>query len=109
VDTSRRDFLKVILAGGISIPTFSMAESFLLSNKKDPNISEDIITSDALQRSYSDLDEINLGFVFSSLLLEYSEYLYSFMIIVLALLVFSISGIPMIDTLYLGIEEHFKI
>ncbi len=28
------------------------------------------------------------------------------MIIVLALLVFSISGIPMIDTLYLGIEEH---
>ena len=106
MDNSRRDFLKVILAGGISIPTFSIAGSFLLSNKKDPKISEDIITSDDLPRSYSDLYETNLGYIFSSLILEYSEYLYSLMIIVLALLVFSISRIPMIDTLYIGIEEH---
>ena len=74
MDNSRRDFLKVILAGGISIPTFSIAGSFLLSNKKDPKISEDIITSDDLPRSYSDLNETNLGYIFSSLILEYSEY-----------------------------------
>ncbi len=106
MDESRRDFLKVILAGGISIPTFSIAGSFLLSNKKDPTISEDVITSDDLPRSYSDLHEINLSSALSSFILEYSEYLYSIMIIVLALLVFSITGIPMIETLYLGIEEH---
>ena len=40
MDNSRRDFLKVILAGGISIPTFSIAGSFLLIAIIDSEISD---------------------------------------------------------------------